>query len=101
MYFDVIFGSTVLKPLFWMIMGGLLILFFSGLRLWFSDQGIAMRWWKWALFAAWFMGVYVTIAGGFTLVGENEARAGLYFMGVFGTLLIILGAGLWRILNTK
>ncbi len=99
LYVDLIFDSTILKPLFWMVMGALMVLFFTGIRLWFQDIKITMTWWKWVLFATWFFGVYVVISGGFTLIGENETRAGLYFMGVFGTLFIVFGAGLWRILK--
>ncbi len=100
-YLDLIFDSTVMKPLFWMVMGGLMVLFFSGMRLWFKDLGFAMNWWKWVLFVLWFFGLYVVISGGFTLVGENETRAGMLFLGVFGTLFIVLGVGLWRLLKRK
>ena len=96
-----IFESSLLQPLFWMIMGGLMILFFIGARYWLKDAGVLMNWWKWGLFTLWYIAVYVVIAGGFTLIGENEVRAGLFFLGVFGTVMIILGVGLWRILRTN
>ncbi len=95
----VIFESSILQPLFWMVMGGLMILLFIGAGYWLKDAGISMSWWKWMLSALWYAGVYVIIAGGFTLIGEHEVRAGLFFLGVFGTVMIILGAGLWRILK--
>ncbi len=101
MDFSVIFESSLLQPLFWMIMGGLMILFFIGAGFWLKDAGILMNWWKWGLFTLWYIAVYVVIAGGFTLIGEHEVRAGLFFLGVFGTVMIILGAGLWRILRTN
>ncbi len=96
-----IFESSILQPLFWMIMGGLMILFFIGLTFWLKDLRIPMNWWKWVLTALWYIGVYVVIAGGFTLIGEQEVRAGFFFLGVFGTVMIILGTGLWRILRTN
>ena len=96
-----IFESSLLQPLFWMIMGGLMILFFIGAHYWLKDAGVLMNWWKWGLFTLWYIAVYVVIAGGFTLIGENEVRAGLFFLGVFGTVMIILGVGLWRILRTN
>lgn len=91
--------STMLEPLFWIIMGFLYTLFVFGLRYWAQDLKIKMDWWKWLLFTIWFIGLNIVIAGGFTLIGENETRAGLYFLGVFGVLFIILGAGVWKILK--
>ncbi len=101
MDFTVIFESSILQPLFWMIMGGLMILFFIGARYWLKDTGVIMNWWKWGLFSLWYIAVYVVIAGGFTLIGEQEVRAGFFFLGVFGTVMIIMGVGLWRILRTN
>ena len=80
-------------------MGALLVLFFSSMRLWFKDFRFRMSWWKWLLFSAWFLGVYVVIAGGFTLIGENEVRAGTFFLGIFGTAFFVLGVGLFRLLR--
>jgi hypothetical protein len=92
--------STMIGPIIWMAMGALAVIFLYGASLWLKDLGIAMKWWKWLLFAGWFAGICLVIAGAFTLIGENETRAGLYFLGVFGTIMIILGVGLWRLLKT-
>ncbi len=96
---DLIFDSTVLKPLFWMVMGAILVLFFYSMRIWFNDLGFKMKWWKWLMFLCWFFGLYVVIAGGFTLIGENETRAGILFISIFGSLLLVSSVGLWYILK--
>ena len=93
--------SHLWGPLFWIIMGALYLLFFTGFRYFAEDKGIRMTWWKWLLMAVWFALTSLTIAGGFTLIGENEARAGLMFTALFGTLCIILGVGLWRLIKLK
>lgn len=46
----------------------------------------------------WFILLSITVAGGFTLIGENELRAGLLFVAVPGTLIIIAGIALGRFL---
>ena len=90
--------ATILGPLFWIVMGLLLALIFAGARIWFQDIGLQMNWLKWILVVGWFCMLSFSIGGGFTLVGEGEQRAGLYFLGIFLTISIILGAGLWRFL---
>ncbi len=94
-------NSTILEPLFWIIMGILYTIIAISSTYWAKDIGLKMPWWKWLLSALWFIILNVTIAAGTTLIGENESRAGLYFMGVFGTLTIILGVGLWQLIKTK
>jgi len=93
--------STILGPLFWIVMGLLYALIFAGARIWFQDLGLKMNWWKWVLVAGWFCMLNFSIGGGFTLIGEGEQRAGLYFLGLFGTISVIAGAGLWRLLWTR
>jgi len=91
--------STMLEPLFWIIMGFLYTIFIISIKYCAEDLKFKLKWWKWTLFSLWFIALNVIIAGGFTLIGENETRAGLYFLGVFGTIIIILGAGLWKLLR--
>ncbi|MFO8236517.1 MAG: hypothetical protein R6U04_14055 [Bacteroidales bacterium] len=88
-----------LEPLFWVIMGGLYVFTFYSATLWAQDLGIKMNWWKWTLTALWFLFLTLSIAGGFTLIGENEARPGLYFLGFSLIITFILGVILWRILT--
>ena len=91
--------STMLEPLFWIIMGFLYTIFMISVKYWAEDLKFNMKWLKWTILSVWFILLNITIAGAFTLIGENEARAGLYFLGVFGTTIIILGVGVWRLLK--
>lgn len=93
--------NTILGPLFWIIMGLLYALLIAGAKIWFKDLGFKMNWWKWLLTSFWFVLLSLTIAGSFTLMGEDEFRAGYYFLGVFGMISLILGVGLWRLLSYK
>ena len=89
------------KPLFWLFMGALYTFIFYSATIWAKDMNIQMNKWKWILAAAWFFFLSITIAGGFTLIGENEVRPGLYFLGFFLVVNIILGAVLRKILVGK
>ncbi|MDF1559605.1 MAG: hypothetical protein P1P83_05295 [Bacteroidales bacterium] len=94
-------NALILGPLFWIIMGVIYTVTVTGFYYWTKDKGIRLNWWKWLLSVLWFTGTNVVIAGAFTLFGENETRAGLYFIGLFGVLFLILGVGLWRILSPR
>lgn len=89
--------STVLDPLFWMVLGALQVLTFVGMREWAKQFELGMTWWKWLLVAGWWFSFILTIAGGFTLLGENEGNAGWYFLGFAGTGLVIGGALLLKL----
>lgn len=91
-------NSTMLDPLFWIAMGLLYALVFAGARAWAQDLKLSMPWWKWLLAIGWFFALNISVAGGFTLFGENERQAGLYFLMVFGTFSLLSGVGLWRVL---
>jgi hypothetical protein len=90
--------STILGPLFWIIMGVLYSFMFYGAKLWFEDLKIKMTKRKWALVLSFFLFVNTTIGGGATLIGEDEHRAGTYFIGIGTVICTILGVGLWRYL---
>ncbi len=90
--------STVLDPLFWMGLGALQILVFAGANQWAKEYQLGMKGWKWCLVGGWWFSMMLTIAGAFTLLGENEGLAGWYLLGFAGTLLIIAGALLLRFL---
>jgi len=94
-------NSTFLEPFFWIIMGFLYTIFAISAVYWAKDLKLKMNWWKWSISAVWFIFLSVTIAGGFTLIGENELRAGLYFLGVFGTVMIVSGVGLIQLIRSK
>ncbi len=86
--------STLLGPLFWMLLGILQLSFFIGLRLFLKDKAIQLSRIKWGLVAVWWFSLNLTVAAGFTLIGENESRAGIYFLGFFGVIMLICGAAL-------
>lgn len=91
--------STMLQPIFWMIIGLLTGVFVIGLRYWLKDLNISMNWWKWALLSFWLVLLAVTLCGSFTLMGENEWTAGYRFLLFFGSVITISGAGLWMLLR--
>lgn len=91
--------STILGPVFWIIMGLLYAFLIYGARIWLQDLNVKMNWWKWLLISFWFIILNVSIAGGFTLIGENEGKAGIYFLLFFVSLSIILGVIVWRIIT--
>ncbi|MGF1759513.1 hypothetical protein L4D76_16520 [Photobacterium sagamiensis] len=90
--------STVLDPLFWMLLGAVQVMVFAGANQWAKEYQLGMNWWKWALAGGWWFSFVLTIAGAFTLLGENEGNAGWYFLGFAGTLLVIGGAVLLKVL---
>lgn len=90
--------TIFLEPVFWIVMGILYALIGYSAPIWANDLGLKMNWWKWALVFVWFLFLSMIIAGGFTLIGENEAKAGIYFLGGGVVLNVILGFILWRIL---
>lgn len=91
--------SFFTSGLFWFIEGILASLVVIGLKLWMEDRGIAMPFWKWAVVACWFLGLGVTIAFVGTSLGENEARAAGLGGLIFGTIVIIAGVAVWRLLR--
>lgn len=86
--------SPFLRPIFWVLMGFAYALTFAGAVVWAQDLGLHMTWWKWLLAILWYGIASVGVAGGFTLVGEKEGRAGWYFLGATVIVALILGAGL-------
>jgi hypothetical protein len=94
-------NSTIFEPLFWIVMGVIYTIVAISARYWAKDLALQMNWWKWTLVIIWFVLLNITIAAGTTLIGENEQRAGLYFLGVFGTLFIVLGVGLWQLIKRE
>lgn len=89
--------STILDPLFWMAFGALQVLVFASANRWANQYQLEMNWWKWTIAGGWWFSLLLSIAGGFTLLGENEGAAGWYFLGFSGTGLIIGGAIILRV----
>jgi hypothetical protein len=90
--------STLLRPLFWLFMGLNYALIIVGARIWVQDLGLQMTWWKWVLSTLWYIGLSVGLAGGFTLLGEREPKAGYYFLGLVIIIALIAGIGIGLLL---
>ncbi len=69
-----------------------------GAASWAKALGLRMRWWKWLLFALWYFLLLFLLFVAFTFMGEGEVAAGWKTIGISLVILVILGAGLARIL---
>ena len=65
---------------------------------WAKTLGLRMRWWKWLLSALWYFLLLFLLFAAFTFMGEGEIAAGWRTIGISLVILVILGAGLARIL---
>lgn len=92
--------TTIWEPLFLMAYGALLTITIIGARSWFTHLNIKMNWWKWLVFGGWYAILLLSISASFTLLGEGERRGGLFSLGFFGMICLILGVGVWRLLTT-
>jgi hypothetical protein len=85
------------SPLFWFVEGILCCVMVLGARTWAQDRAIALPWWKWFAFAVWVLLAGFTIAFIGTSFGEGEATAAVRGGLLFGLVVVLAGAGLWRI----
>ena len=69
-----------------------------GAIFWARDLQLRMTWWKWTLAAIWYFLLLFFILVDFTFIGEGEAVAGWRGLAFQLVFMIILGAGLVRIL---
>jgi len=83
---------------FWYIMGILTILVGAGAVVWARDLHLKMFWWKWLLVIVWYVLLMMSVYAAFTFIGEDESAAGMRFLLFAGVVLVILGAGLVRLL---
>lgn len=68
---------------------------------WTKDLGFRMSWWKWLLLAIWYLLFLFLLFAAFTFMGEGEALAGWRTLGISSVVLVILGAGLVRVLKSR
>ena len=68
---------------------------------WAKDLGLDMKWWKWLLSVLWYLLFLFLFFAAFTFIGEGEELAGWKTLGISTVILVILGAGLVRILKSK
>ena len=91
--------SFFTSGLFWFVEGILACLSVIALKLWMEDRGIPMPFWKWVLVVAWLVGVGVTVAFVGTCLGENETYAATRGGMIFGTIAVIAGVVILRLLR--
>ena len=80
------------------IVGLLTVLVIVGAVIWFEDLKLKMTWWKWTLAGIWYVLLMFFILASFTFIGEGEAAAGWKSLAAEAVLMVVLGAGLFRIL---
>jgi len=69
-----------------------------GANSWVKSLGLRMPWWKWLLSTLWYIMLLFLIFAAFTFMGEGEVLAGWKTLGISAVLMVVLGAGLVRIL---
>lgn len=69
-----------------------------GAHSWAKSLGLLMNWWKWLLSVLWYILLLFFIFAAFTFMGEGEVLAGWRTLGISAVLMVVLGAGLVRIL---
>lgn len=91
--------SFFTSGVFWFIEGILAGLVVIGLKLRMEDRGIPMPFWKWGLVACWLFGLGVAVAFVGTCLGEKETHAATQGGMIFGTIVVITGVAVWRLLR--
>ncbi len=86
-------------PLFWFLMGVVFLGVGAGFRAFAADRGWVLTWWKGLLALVWYAIFALTVFAFGTLVGENEAAAGLRFLAFGLFLCLVLGIVLWRLMG--
>ena len=69
-----------------------------GANSWTLSLGLRMPWWKCLLSALWYILLLFLIFAAFTFMGEGEVLAGWKTLGISAVLMVVLGAGLVRII---
>ncbi|SCY68092.1 hypothetical protein [Desulfoluna spongiiphila] len=94
-------GSTILNYLFWMVMGAMQVIIILSANTWLKESGRQVPWWQTLLMYGCFLSFCAVVAGGFTLAGEYERRAGFYFIGFLGLPHIIAGTVMLKLFVFK
>jgi hypothetical protein len=77
-----------------LLSGGVVV----GAITWSKALGLKLNWWKWLMAGVWYLLLLVLVFAAFTLIGEGESLAGLKTLGIASVVMVILGAGLSRVL---
>ena len=91
--------SFFTSSLFWFLEGVLFCIFILAVRAWAEDRSIPMPYWKWISLGAWVFLAGFTLAFVGTSFGEGEPAAAIRGGILFGVIVVIAGAGLWRLLK--
>lgn len=84
---------------FWFIEGVLATVFILGIKAWMEDRGIPRNWWKWLALVLWILLAGFSIAFVGLSIGEREMTAAFRGGILLGTITIVSGVLVWRILN--
>jgi hypothetical protein len=84
--------------LFWFLMGMLAVLVGVGFKAFCEGRGWTLNWWKWLLSIIWYIIFSLSFYAWGTLMGENEAGAGLWTLAAGMFVCLIFGVAMWRIL---
>lgn len=86
---------------FWFLMGIIFVVIAAAFKAYADDRGWVVTWWK-GLIALVVYGLFVAAFYGWgTLIGENEAGAGIRFFLFSFFLALVIGVGLWRLLAAR
>ncbi len=77
-----------------LLSGGVVV----GAITWSKALGLKLNWWKWLMAGVWYLLLLVLVFAAFTLIGEGESLAGWKTLGIASVVMVILGAGLSRVL---
>ena len=77
-----------------LLSGGVIV----GAIAWSKELGLKLNWWKCVLAVLWYLLLLLLIFAAFTFIGEGEPAAGWRTLGISTVVMVILGAGLYRIL---
>jgi hypothetical protein len=77
-----------------LLSGGVVV----GAITWSKALGLNLNWWKWLMAGVWYLLLLVLVFAAFTLIGEGESLAGWKTLGIATVVMVILGAGLSRVL---
>ena len=83
---------------FWFAEGVLFTIALLAFRAWAQDRAIPMPYWKWIALGIWTLLAGFTLAFVGTSIGEGEPTAAMRGGILFGVIVVISGAGLWRLL---
>jgi hypothetical protein len=77
-----------------LLSGGVIV----GAITWSKALGLKLNGWKWLMAGVWYLLLLVLVFAAFTLIGEGESLAGWKTLGIASVVIVILGAGLSRVL---